>query len=409
MTDGDLDSPAAAPEPAQERVLVPTWGPWLLTKAMPRLVAVLIAAALGTLAIRYLIGKLTGFLFIIMMALFLSFAIEPAVNWLAARGWRRGAATGAIFGVLFLVVVVLVGLILPAIVSGAKQLVLSAPQIVDRLTEWLGRIGIDVSAERLLGEVQADGDKLAAYAADFAGNIFGIAGSVLGAILRWTTIALFTFYIVAEGPKFRRTICSVLPPDRQRRMLFVWDQAIEKTGGYFYSRLLLAVINGAGMYIILKVFNVPFAAPLALFEGIVAEFIPIVGTYIAGAVPTLVAFLTSTGAGIAALAYLIVYQQIENYYLSPRLTAKTMSLNPALAFGAAMLGASLGGVLMAFLALPVAGVAQAAVSAWVKRYDVVDDQLTSESAAAPGTKPKRSSFAQRLVRMGKDDDSDQPS
>ncbi len=103
----------------------------------------------------------------------------------------------------------------------------------------------------------------------------------------------------------------------------------------------------------------PFAAPLAIFEGIVAEFIPIVGTYIGGAAPILVAFLTGPSAGLWALGYVIVYQQIENYLLSPRLTAKTMSLHPAVAFAAALIGGALGGLLFAFLALPVAGVIQA--------------------------------------------------
>ena len=90
-------------------------------------------------------------------------------------------------------------------------------------------------------------------------------------------------------------------------------------------------------------------------EGIVAEFIPIVGTYIGGAVPILVAFLAaatslaSPAAGLWAVGYVLVYQQIENYILSPRITAKTMSLHPAVAFAAALIGGALGGLFMAFL------------------------------------------------------------
>src|SRR2546428_1724981 len=91
--------------------------------------------------------------------------------------------------------------------------------------------------------------------------------------------------MVAQGPQLRRAVCARFRPDRQRRILFSWEQAIEQTGGYFYSRLLLAVINGVLMYAVLRWRGVPFAAPLALFEGIVAEFIPIVGTYIGGGRP----------------------------------------------------------------------------------------------------------------------------
>jgi predicted PurR-regulated permease PerM len=194
-----------------------------------------------------------------------------------------------------------------------------------------------------------------------------------------------------------------LSPRRQERVLFVWNQAIEKTGGYFYSRLLLAVINGTGMYIALRAFNVPFSAPLAVFEGIVAEFIPIVGTYIAGAAPVLVAVLYSIPAGIAAIAYILIYQQIENYILSPRLTAKTMSLHPAMAFAAALIGGALGGILAAFLALPVAGVIQAASSEFRQRYDVVSDDLTQDTPMAP-PRSERPSIVERIRGQRKRDD-----
>jgi predicted PurR-regulated permease PerM len=153
------------------------------------------------------------------------------------------------------------------------------------------------------------------------------------------------------------------------------------------------------MYATLRITNVPFAAPLAIFEGIVAEFIPIVGTYIGGAVPILVAFLASatglasSAAGFWALGYVLVYQQIENYILSPRITAKTMSLHPAVAFAAALIGGALGGLFMAFLALPVAGVIQASVRQWGQSYDVVRDDLTPQDAA-----PKRPGLMERFRR-----------
>ena len=182
---------------------------------------------------------------------------------------------------------------------------------------------------------------------------------------------------------------------QQEHVLFVWNQAVDKTGGYFYSRLLLAVINGTGMYITLRAFSVPFAAPLAIFEGLVSEFIPIVGTYIAGAAPVFVALLSSPAAGIAALAYVLIYQQIENYWLSPRLTAKTMALHPAVAFAAALIGGAIGGILTAFLALPVAAVAQAAIAEYGKKYTVVEDDLT----AHPDPPPPREHRTGRLTKI----------
>jgi predicted PurR-regulated permease PerM len=365
----------------------PPWIPWLLRQLTIRGILVLIVAALSVLLLVGVFGKLQNVAGILFMAFFISFAIEPGVNWFAARGWRRGYATGLIFLIVFFVVVGLVVLIVPAVISGAKQLITAAPQLIDRGVKFANDLGWHVSGTDLTAQIQQHAQDLASSAANLAGSVLGVAASLLGSMFRWATIALFTFYIVAEGPKLRRVICSALPPQYQERVLFVWDQAIEKTGGYFYSRLLLAVINGTGMYITLRVFNVPFAAPLAVFVGIVSEFIPIVGTYIAGVPPVLVATLYSPSAGIAALAYVVIYQQIENYFLSPKLTAKTMSLHPAVAFGAALIGGALGGLLAAFLALPVAGVIQAAVGAWGKRYDVVHDQLTEEAAPNESDEP----------------------
>jgi predicted PurR-regulated permease PerM len=197
------------------------------------------------------------------------------------------------------------------------------------------------------------------------------------------TIALFTFYMVAQGPQLRRAVCSRFRPDRQRRILFIWEQAIEQTGGYFYSRLLLAVINGVLMYAVLRWRGVPFAAPLAIFEGIVAEFIPIVGTYIGGAVPVLVALLYEPVDALIVLIWIVVYQQIENYFLSPRLTARTMSLPAPVAFAAALIGGALGGILFAFLALPAAGVILAAFRTYGRYYEVVEDDDTVAPALAP--------------------------
>ena len=358
--------------PTDSRPTTPAWFPDALRQSSRQLFLVLVGAALAVLAIRWLAHELASFLATIVMALFLSFALEPAVQWFVKRGWRRGRATGLMMFLLFLVAVLLLALIIPAIITGFKQLVESAPSLVDRLSGWLRPLGIDISTENLINELQRNADSIISTAQNIAGLvILGVASSILGGLFRVATVGLFTFYLVADGPRVRRIVLSRMPPARQEHLLFVLEQAIAQTGGYFYSRLLLAVINGGGMYLVLRLNNVPFAAPLAIFEGIVAEFIPIVGTYIGGAVPVLVAFLTGTPAGLWALGYIVVYQQIENYILSPRLTAKTMDLHPAVAFGAALIGASLGGVLAAFLALPVAGVIQAAIIQWSHPYEVV--------------------------------------
>ena len=106
-----------------------------------------------------------------------------------------------------------------------------------------------------------------------------------------------------------------------------------------------------------------------------------VGTYIAAAVPLLVALLEDPWKALWFLIFVIIYQQIENYLLAPRITAKTMQLHPAVAFGAALAGGSISGLLGAFMALPAAAVIQSTISTYLKRHEVVETELTREDAA----------------------------
>ena len=194
---------------------------------------------------------------------------------------------------------------------------------------------------------------------------------------------LFTFYMTAEGPKLRRTVCSVLPPDRQIEVLRVWDIAISKTGGYFYSRALLAGVAATISWATFTIIGVPFPLALALWLGILSQFVPVVGTYLGGALPLLIALLESAGAAIAVAIFVVVYQQLENYLLAPRITARTMSLHPAVSFGAAIAGGTLLGVPGALMALPTAATIQAFVSTYLRRHEVVASRLTAEERDSP--------------------------
>jgi predicted PurR-regulated permease PerM len=294
----------------------------------------------------------------------------------------------------------LIALLIPAIVTGTQQLIAALPDLVHNLARYLKPLGIRVDQVNIEDQLRKYGSQLLAGAGTLLGGIVQVATGIVGGVFQALAIALFTFYMVAQGPQMRRAVFSRFRADRQRRILFIWEQAIEQTGGYFYSRLLLAVINGALMYAVLRWRGVPFAAPLAVFEGVVSEFIPIVGTYIAGAVPVLVALLYDPVDALIVLIWIVLYQQIENYFLSPRLTAKTMDLPAPVAFAAALIGGALGGILFAFLALPVAGVMLAAVRTYGRYYEVVEDDKTVVPALAPqkpakaGTR-RRSWFSRR--------------
>ena len=357
----------------------------------------LMAAIVGGLVLAgiadSLLHRLAGFFQIILISLFLSFAIEPAVGYLARRSWRRGAATGLVF-VAILLAAGLIALLVPAIVTGTRQLMAVLPDLVHNLAGYLRPLGIQVNQADIEEQVRTYGNRLLANAVPLLGGVLQVATGILSGVLQALAIALFTFYMVAQGPQMRRAVLSRFRPGRQRRILFVWERAIEQTGGYFYSRLLLAVINGALMYAVLRWRGVPFAAPLAVFEGVVSEFSPIVGTYIAGAAPVLVALLYNPVDALIVLIWILLYQQVENYFLSPRLTARTMDLPAPLAFAAALIGGALGGILFAFLALPAAGVILAAVRAYGRYYEVIETDKTVVPALAP-RKPAESRTRRR--------------
>ncbi|MEP6297482.1 MAG: AI-2E family transporter, partial [Ilumatobacter sp.] len=200
--------------------------------------------------------------------------------------------------------------------------------------------------------------------------------AVVGVIFQGLSVLLFTFYLVADGPRLRRAICSRLRPSRQEVVLRTWDIAINKTGGYLYSRALLALLSATSHWVLFQSLGTQAPIALALWVGLFSQFLPVVGTYIAGVLPILVTLLDSPVDAVIVVVFIVLYQQIENFFLTPRITSRTMELHPALAFGAAIGGAALLGAIGAVLALPAVAMAQALVTGWGQRYDVVDNRLT---------------------------------
>ena len=129
--------------------------------------------------------------------------------------------------------------------------------------------------------------------------------------------------------------------------------------------------------VFLTVAGVPYPLALGLWVGLVSQFVPTAGTYLAGALPVLIALLDNPVSALWVLVFIVVYQQFENMVLSPRITARTMALHPAVAFGAVIAGGAIMGPIGALLALPAAACVQALVSIYLHRYEVITDPLTS--------------------------------
>lgn len=355
------------PRPDPDRDRMPAW--------IPRLLLLVVLTAFAAYAAFSLVRRLRDLVLWIVAALFLSFALEPAVNWLVARGWRRGAATAVVLFGLGLLLLLMIALMVPLVIDQVEELIDRLPDLLAQASVYTERwFNVELTGRKILDDIANAQTDIRAIAA----NLASVGAFIIGFLFQLLTIGLFTFYFVADGPRFRRAVCSMLPPRRQREILAAWDIAIDKTGGYLYSRLLLAVFNAGITFIVLQGLGVPFAVPLALWQGLVSQFIPVVGTYIAAAVPLVVALLEDPWSAAIFLGFVLVYQQIENYILAPRITARTMQLHPAVAFGAALAGGSISGLLGAFMALPAAAVIQATVSSYLTRHEVVESELTRD-------------------------------
>jgi predicted PurR-regulated permease PerM len=333
---------------------------------------------------RGVVHSLRSFFLVLLISLFLSFAIEPAVNRLERAGLRRGAGTGLVFLLITLAIVgfgFAVGTVL------AEQLTTftdDAPAYIDDLEKWL-QDNVDESIEfDDLQDEFTEGGAIRDWAQRAAENALDFGAAILSIILQIFTVALFTFYLVADGPRLRRQVCSLLPPERQREVLRAWDLAIEKTGGYIASRAVLAVLSALFHWMAFAIIGVPFPLPLALWVGVLSQFIPVVGTYIAGAVPVVIALIDSPATGLWVLGFVVLYQQLENYLFLPRVTARTMEMHVAVAFGAVIVGSALLGPIGAVLALPAAATGQAFISSYVNRHEVDEAMIAQTTMPRTG-------------------------
>jgi predicted PurR-regulated permease PerM len=344
---------------------MPRWLPRALVLAL----ALVAAFQLGSWAFH----QLTGLLINILIAFFLALAIEPAVSWMASRGMRRGLATFIVFIGVMIVSAGFVTLLGSVLADQIIKLIEGFPAYLDSVINWINT-HFKTDLKRVdIQEGLLRSDWLRNYVQNSATGVLDVSAQVIGGLFQLLTIALFSFYFAADGPRLRRAICSVLPPARQAEVLRAWEIAVNKTGGYIYSRGLMALISGVAHFVLLQALDVPYAPVLAVWVGLVSQFIPTIGTYLAGALPMLIAFTVDPWYALWVLVFVVIYQQFENYVLQPKLTSKTVDIHPAVAFGAVIAGTALLGAVGALIAIPAIATLQAFLGAYVKRYDVTDD------------------------------------
>jgi predicted PurR-regulated permease PerM len=365
--------------PAKNR-MVPRW-------VIPA-VAIFWTGYLLTAAAQHVFHRLSTLIVLLLASVFLSLAIEPGVNRMAARGWRRGRATMLILlGVLaaFLIFVGAVGTLVGTQI--ADLLSDSEIYITDTVNFLNDNFGSNIDPQDVIDDFNDPDGRVQQFIRSQSDTAIRLSLTVVGVLFQGLSALLFTYYLVADGPRLRRALCARLSPARQERVLEAWELAITKTGGYLYSRALLAMLSAFFHWIVFQTLGTPAPVALAIWVGLVSQFLPVVGTYLAGVLPVLLTLLESPVEALIVVGFIVVYQQIENYFFMPRITARTMELHPAVAFGAALAGAAILGFVGALLALPAAAMLQALSSEWGQRYDVVDNRLTALPTARKARDP----------------------
>ena len=324
--------------------------------------------------VQWAFSKSRDFLFLLLLAWLLGIAISPVVDILTKRGLKRGLST-------FLVLLTLIGLIFAFIASFGQllgsqlaSLITQIPTLIEGFVGWLNTsFNLKLDATSIEQSLNISNSQIANFAQDIAGGIFGVVSSIFTFIFNIFTLLLFAFYFAADAPRIKRTIGSWLPTKQQVIFTTVWQVATDKTGGFVISRVILAALNSVFTSAFLLLMDVPYWLPLGLFTGLISQFVPTIGTYLGGVIPTIVAVVNDPKDGLFVIIFISVYQQIENYLFAPRISSLTMDIHPAVAFASVIIFAGFFGAIGALIGIPIAAAIISIVQTYGKRYELIPE------------------------------------
>jgi predicted PurR-regulated permease PerM len=298
-------------------------------------------------------------LVLLLTAAFLAIGLNPAVEALERRHMRRGFAVGV---VLFCFLLFFVGFgfaVVPPIAEQAQDFVDEAPELLARLQDnpriasLDARFGLLERAQRMLEDPERIG-------VSAAGGVLGVGRFVFGAFFSALTILIVTLYFLANLPSIKANAYRLVPRSRRARVGLLTDEILSRVGGYVAGAVSIAALSASLTFLLLLVLDVDYAVALAMLVFLTG-LIPLIGATIGAIAVTAVALFTSVKVGIVVAVYFVIYQQVENYVLYPRIMQRSVDVSPAATVVAVLIGGSLLGVLGALLAIPIAAALQLVV------------------------------------------------
>jgi predicted PurR-regulated permease PerM len=326
----------------------------------PRTVLVVLGILLATVALLAFIYLAWHVITWILIAVFLSLALNPAVESIERRGLRRGYAAAIVFLLTVAVMTGLGFLLIPPLVEQVRDFIDYVPEIVEDVTAGRGPFGFLQTEYEIVDRVRE------AIETQGVGGVRGVTGAslavargVITAIVGILTIAFLTFFMLLDGKRMVGRFYDFLPATARPRWERVGTEIYRTIGGYVTGNIAISVIAGFASAIVLFVLGSDYAIALAVLVALL-DLIPLAGATIAAILVSTVVFVELGWIrGLIIVAFFVLYQQLENHVLQPVIYGRTVALSPLVVLVAVLIGAELAGILGALAAIPIAGMVQA--------------------------------------------------
>ena len=292
---------------------------------------------------------------LILVSLFLAMGLNPAVEALRKRNLSRGSAVAVIFSSVILFVVFFAFVVVPPVVSQGTNLIQNAPELLDNLMKnstingLNDQFGIIDTLQSRLNSVTSDGTLLIST----FGGVLGVGQSILSGFFTALTILVLTLYFITSLPQAISLTLSLVPASRRDRVGKLTNAVVERVGIFVGSQILIAAMAGVFVVLLSIVLSLPSPIAIGMIVFVVA-LIPLIGHFIGAGVVTLIALTQSPLIGLVAFVTYVLYVQIENYIVTPRIMKRTLSVPGAVTIISALIGSSLLGLVGGLLAVPVA-------------------------------------------------------